>query len=576
MDTTTITIPQGANLTNIASQYGTTVDALQQLNSISDPNTIYAGAQLKIPKIQNQPHQQTPEEPAVITSSSLKPQNLITVPQQDTTPSTTPPESVAEAALKTLDLTASEQSAQAGQENIIAKMLENITNQQGESQYRTDITASSGLAQKKQDLLNLDSQIRQKQAEIAQDDVTLVSKIRAEENRDTLLPFAQNAQAKLAGDAAIIRALKTSEIGVLNAQALKAQGDIQLAKDAINEAVEAKYAPYREQNALYEAQLKAIEPFLNSAEKKQALAQQTKLNLALKEIDRVSDFQKSALTNAISNNAPQSVLNKINSAKNIDDILKVGRQYLISPKEELELKKLRIDVNKSQADYLKTLEELQAAKQTLGGTTGDVTADLILGSSRYDGKQPADSWISDFTQAGVALGNVKELQNLIDKQGSTGLVSGNISSLFGKFSSNFANAAAINAQIQRTVPGLARGIFKEVGVLTDQDISNYKKTLPNLTSPEQQNKLALLATYDVIERSMALALANQAKAKNDVSGYYQDYLDVKNQVQQLKSELGFIETATINPTNKAKLDGAWNATFSPSNVTNTLNSFLTP
>lgn len=46
---TTITIPQGATLSQIAAEHGTTVAALQAANGISNPNLIYAGQTLKIP-----------------------------------------------------------------------------------------------------------------------------------------------------------------------------------------------------------------------------------------------------------------------------------------------------------------------------------------------------------------------------------------------------------------------------------------------------------------------------------------------------------------------------------------------
>lgn len=505
----------------------------------------------------------------VITPEALKPvptAEIPTVPKPTTEAPALAQQNLAQPALQAVELSQKEQQAVAGQENLVSKMLSNIEGLSGESAYRSEVTQQSNIGKLRTELGDLNSQILQKQAEIQQDDIKLVAQMRAEERRDTLLPFAQNAQAKLAGDAQIMRALKTSEIGVLNALALGKQGNIELAKSTIDEAVNAKFAPFREQNAIYEAQLKAIEPLLTSAEKKMAKAQEIKVSTALREIDRLSEFQKTALNNAIANGAPSTVLDKISKAQSIDQITKLGSGYLVNPKDALELQKLRVDINKSSAEYAKTVQELNAARETIGGTTGDVTGDLIMGSSQYQGKQPASGWIDDFTQAQVALGNVKELQALVQKEGQTGPVSGAVKGFLGKLDSNFANAAAINAQIQRTVPGLARGIFKEVGVLTDQDIANYKKTLPNLASPEDQNKLALLATYDVIERSLALSLANQAKAKNDVSGYYNDYIEAKNNVAQLKKELGFVEAAPISKENNAKLEGMWG------NVTNAVNS----
>lgn len=329
------TIKAGDNLGTIAKANNTDVATLASLNNLKNPNLIKAGTILKIPSVSTSP---TTNTPAVITPASLQPQPKIEIPQAQIPVATpVPTNNIASSFLDELALTQNEQSAQAGQENIVAKMLENIAGQSGESAFRTELLNTSGIDTLRKDLQGINSQILQKQAELQQDDIKLISSMRAEERRDTLLPFAQAGQAKLAGDAAIMRALKTSEIGVLNALALGKQGDIALAKDLVNEAVDAKFAPYKEQNALYEAQLKAIQPFLTSAEKKQATTQQFKLNQAVKEIDKVSDFQKTILSNAISRNAPQSVINAISKGQSIEEITKAGAGYLQSAMDKIDL-----------------------------------------------------------------------------------------------------------------------------------------------------------------------------------------------------------------------------------------------
>jgi len=292
----------------------------------------------------------------VITPENLKPVPTTEIPTQ--TPSIGTPalaqQNLANEAVKTFDLTQKESEAVSGQENLVSKMLENIGGLAGESAYRTQVTQQSNIGNLRQELGNLNSQILQKQAEIQQDDTKLVGQMRAEERRDTLLPFAQNAQAKLAGDAQIMRALKTSEIGVLNAVALGKQGSIELAKSTIDEAVNAKYAPYREQNAIYEAQLKAIEPLLTAAEKKTANANQLKVNLAMKEIDKVSEFQKTALNNAIASNAPSSVLDAISRAGSIKEIASAGGNYLQSPADKLDLAIKRAQLAKMNREATET------------------------------------------------------------------------------------------------------------------------------------------------------------------------------------------------------------------------------
>lgn len=289
----------------------------------------------------------------VITPEALKPvptTEIPTVPKPTTEAPALAQQNLAQPALQAVELSQKEQQAVSGQENLVSKMLSNIEGLSGESAYRTEVTQQSNIGTLRKELGDLNSQILQKQAEIQQDDTKLVAQMRAEERRDTLLPFAQNAQAKLAGDAQIMRALKTSEIGVLNALALGKQGNIELAKSTIDEAVNAKFAPFREQNAIYEAQLKAIEPLLTSAEKKLAVQQQTKVNLAMKEIEKLSEFQKTALNNAIANGAPSTVLDKISKAQSIDQITKLGSGYLVNPTDRLENAIKQAQLNKLRAE----------------------------------------------------------------------------------------------------------------------------------------------------------------------------------------------------------------------------------
>lgn len=298
-------------------------------------------------------------------------------------PTVTPTPSVASSYLQTQDLTDTEKSAQKGQENLIAKMLENITNQQGESAFKTEMTQASDLANLRKQQTDINNRFLQLEAEKQQDDTQLVAKMRAEENRDTLLPFAQMGQAKLAGDAAIIRALKTSEQGMLNAKSLALSNNIADARASIQEAVDAKYAPYREQNELFKAQLEAIQPFLTSAEKKQANAQQFKLNQATKEIDKISNFQTKILDNAISSNAPQSVLDAIQKGNSIEEITKAGQGYLQSPMDKLDLQIKQAQLRKLNTEMSSiTIASPVQEKVDATVTLKNLISDLATGSGK--------------------------------------------------------------------------------------------------------------------------------------------------------------------------------------------------
>jgi len=287
----------------------------------------------------------------------------------------------------------------------------------------------------------------------------------------------------------------------------------------------------------------------------------------LKKEDQLQTDIKNIKIEAAKNGASASVLNNLSNAKTLDEALKASSNYLMSPKEKLEIQKLTGDISKNTA-------ELLAAKTALGGTTGSPVTDIIAGSSRFGDKKLTDSQLEKIQKATNALGSMETLQGLL-AQGKDGIdVSGPITgrkrTLVTQLGGD-ANAAAINATIQGLIPTVARGIFGEVGVLTDADIDNYRKTVPNLNSTDAQNKLISLVMYDVLSRSLENTLVTNAQNQTNVSGFLSTYTDTKSRINNLKSNLGVVEAIPITPENKAKLEGAWTESFSPQNITNTLN-----
>lgn len=111
---------------------------------------------------------------------------------------------------------------------------------------------------------------------------------------------------------------------------------------------------------------------------------------------------------------------------------------------------------------------------------------------------------NDYVQALNARSNVLRVKALLDEFGSQGPITGKLKG-FNLWSTK---QAELNSLITQSVPGLARGIFKEVGVLTDQDIERYKGTIPNgTTTLEQAQALTqqLLTTIDMsIQNQLAV------------------------------------------------------------------------
>jgi hypothetical protein len=60
------------------------------------------------------------------------------------------------------------------------------------------------------------------------------------------------------------------------------------------------------------------------------------------------------------------------------------------------------------------------------------------------------------------------------------------------------DAQTLKAQLQSLIPNLARGVYGEVGVLTDNDIHLYSQTVPNLKGTEDVNKAILAMTLQTV------------------------------------------------------------------------------
>lgn len=113
-------------------------------------------------------------------------------------------------------------------------------------------------------------------------------------------------------------------------------------------------------------------------------------------------------------------------------------------------------------------------------------------------------------------------------------------------------AQNMKAAITAIVPKLARGVYGEVGVLTDQDIANYSRTIANLKNTNDVNKAVMAMTLEIAQRSLANQIQTMAEGKRDVSQFEPAYLGISNKVKELKSSIGYGQA----PTTSAQTGGA--------------------
>ena len=74
---------------------------------------------------------------------------------------------------------------------------------------------------------------------------------------------------------------------------------------------------------------------------------------------------------------------------------------------------------------------------------------------------------------------------------------------------------AINA----ATPNLARGVFREVGVLTDEDIKRYKALLPTAYDTDAVRKVKMDQLRDRITQGKKETMESLRKAGRDLSGF---------------------------------------------------------
>lgn len=153
--------------------------------------------------------------------------------------------------------------------------------------------------------------------------------------------------------------------------------------------------------------------------------------------------------------------------------------------------------------------------------SGGNTDDIVQASYVWD-EAPSQSESESLDKFKFTSDRIAELKTELEGE-ATGPIIGIIRSA-NPFDEK---ARLIKAQITKIIPGLARGVFGEVGVLTDQDVAMYSRTIGNLTTPEEVNETLTKAAMDMVARGFEDKLVTMAKNRKNVSGYFDVLKDIK-------------------------------------------------
>lgn len=197
-------------------------------------------------------------------------------------------------------------------------------------------------------------------------------------------------------------------------------------------------------------------------------------------------------------------------------------------------------IRKNNAEYEKTIKEIKMLGQAprINAPVG-TNANFVqnLAASAVNKESLGQSERTAVTKNLTVLDQLDSLQANIAKQNKTGFITGKVNNVMAAIGQN-ADVGTINAQLQAIVPNLARGVYGEVGVLTDNDIENYRKTLPTLTMPKDQNDAVLALTLKVVQKNLKNTLETAANSKMDVSRFAPQYQQVTNKINEINDRIG--------------------------------------
>lgn len=119
--------------------------------------------------------------------------------------------------------------------------------------------------------------------------------------------------------------------------------------------------------------------------------------------------------------------------------------------------------------------------------------------------------LSQFDSVKMSMGEIKETMKGIDR--------GPITGFLREKNPYDVDAQYLNKLVESVVPGLARTVFGEVGVLTDADVKRYKEMVPNMKTEEQVAEALIKMLDKKINASYSGYINTAKKAGFDVSGF---------------------------------------------------------
>jgi len=174
------------------------------------------------------------------------------------------------------------------------------------------------------------------------------------------------------------------------------------------------------------------------------------------------------------------------------------------------------------------MQFIRGRKQAWDKAMKSGDTDTIIKASEVFKTRPTSTEIQSIEKFKFTLDRLGELQDELEGE-ATGPILGIIRSA----NPYDEKAKLIKSQITKIIPGLARGVFGEVGVLTDPDVRMYSQTIGNLTTPEEVNKTLTAMAIDMVASGFENKLRTAAMSRANVASFYPQLEEIRAERNRL-------------------------------------------
>ena len=127
--------------------------------------------------------------------------------------------------------------------------------------------------------------------------------------------------------------------------------------------------------------------------------------------------------------------------------------------------------------------------------------------------------LEKFNNIDSAEATLKDIQEVLSEVGNqSGPMVGRIRQLIGGVGYD-SLAIRLNNLVDSLTPGLARGVFGEVGVLTDDDVRRYKALIPNIQRDPKVAQILMDDLLKTLKTRKKITIGNLDKAGYDIENF---------------------------------------------------------